>query len=144
MTSSQDDAVRQAIADFCESLPFLDEELSDADCRRALGDVVEAARAGTDLRRPLCALLQRISPGYPLDEHADPLIEVLRQLGVPHRRRDRGPSGGVPQLPLAGPPHTIVQFFECPAERCDRHWLRVPGDPIPKCAVEGKWLRERA
>jgi hypothetical protein len=144
MSDSELQAVRGAIADFCDMLPFLYGELSDTDLRLALNDVVEAARTGTDLRGSLSVLLCRVSPEHHLKEDADPLTELLRHLGVPHRQIDRGPSGGVPRLPRTGPGHTALQIFECPADRCARRWLRASGEPIPKCAIDGNWLRERA
>jgi hypothetical protein len=144
MSGSEQEAVRGAIADFCDMLPFLYGELSDTDQRLALVDVVEAARAGTDLRRSLSVLLCRVSPEHHLKEDANPLTELLRHLGVPHRQIDRGPSGGVPRLPRTGPGHTALQIFECPAGRCARRWLRASGEPIPRCAIDNDWLRERA
>lgn len=101
---------RDELATFCENLPELHALAVHSGLSAELDTLVADARAGADLgpRR----------------------MELLRRMGIP-----AGPTR-YPRVPGLSGGRPTAELYACPAGRCSRRWVRPPGDPIPRCAIQ--------
>ncbi|MFL4908779.1 hypothetical protein ACJ6WF_37675 [Streptomyces sp. MMS24-I2-30] len=99
---------RGEVAAWCEALPLL---------RR-----IAAAQGRAD---EVAELVRRLRT----DRGVVPQLDELgRQFGIPGvgPRSVAGVPGVAPGVPVDG-------LFVCPADRCDRDWVRAPGVATPEC-----------
>lgn len=105
----------------CRELPRLRAVADDIGHRRALEEVLKAARRGK------------------------PVVNQLRKLGLLQVLTDwetrAGTENGMIGLPGAGGGHVARGSHQCPTRTCDRVELPGPGDDRPVCALHGTPLR---
>ncbi|WP_203841475.1 hypothetical protein [Winogradskya humida] len=103
------------MAHLCVLLPVLARAARTPEQSTRLAGMVDDARGGRDV--------------------TDELVKLCRVLGVPYA----GPVRNWPWSTSAG--HTRAEVFGCPGGTCTRVWVRQPGVPVPRCAVENEPLR---
>lgn len=91
----------------------------DAEELAAIQELIEAARRGEEIAVPLCRFMALIG----LDVGA-----------MVFRGSDAARLGDVRA-------HGTAERYTCPTTRCDRQWLRIPGERIPRCALATGPLR---
>jgi hypothetical protein len=130
---------RQIVADFCAILPLLEEELPSPTAGAAVRSVIQSIKRDRDVHSRLIALVRQLNPQYGMNESAsDAIAELVLLTGIPY-----APGVRTRSLPGRVAGHAIAQNFRCPADRCDRSWLRKPGAPIPLCSLYSKPLLEQ-